>query len=127
MDRVRRFDRWGTNAALFALALQFVLSFGHVHIHGGWEAGHLAEAGLSLLAADDDSGAPSNPVDHHGADDDCAMCASIALAGSLLVPQAAILVRPVDAALACPSGRPAEAAPNNPTYHFNARAPPALS
>ncbi len=79
--RNRRFASW---LALTALALQLVLSFGHVHLDGIHRvsdrttvAGHSAR--VSQL-----------PAQHPGGDGDdyCAICATIYLASNSFVPQA---------------------------------------
>src|ERR1700742_1885430 len=69
----------GSRLALFALAVQFVLSFCHVH------AGKVAPASpygaLATVQAPDRGPAPKP---HTGADDLCAICATIGLlAGSV--------------------------------------------
>ena len=80
--------RWNrrrtTYAALFALALQLALSFGHVHL------GDVA-LGSSAAAAQK----PSEPAAPAGTvpdgDEGCAICAIIGLAGTPLVPDAPAL------------------------------------
>lgn len=73
--------------ALFALALQIVLSFGHVHPgdfrHVG---GGLAAGGISSAPS-----APSQQQPVRDADDYCAICATIHLAATSLLPQAPLL------------------------------------
>lgn len=86
----------GTRLALFALALQIVLSFGHVHL------GDFRHATNGLAVA----GTPPAPTDRpqhpaSDADDYCAICAAIHLAATSLLPQAPQLpvpfaVRPVE-------------------------------
>jgi hypothetical protein len=71
---------------LFALACQLVLSFGHVHA-SKFDVGSLASAAVETGNAPAD-GPPSspekNPVGLAG--DFCAICASISLAGALILP-----------------------------------------
>jgi hypothetical protein len=84
--------------ALFALALQLVVSFGHTH--GG-------DFGVASAVAADQShaGSPSGPVPAPPADrdrgstpdDGCAICASIALAGTLILTPPPALAVPVRA------------------------------
>ncbi len=80
--------------ALFALACQLVLAFGHVHLGNATSSlGSVYSAALSIsaVAADDHAAAnPSSPQKKpNGAVDDfCALCASINLAGTLVVPDA---------------------------------------
>jgi hypothetical protein len=75
----------GAYLALFALAFQLAVSFGHVH------PGRIAppSVGASVLAgaqpSADDRNAPSNPADRqHPADDLCPICTLIHLAGALV-------------------------------------------
>jgi hypothetical protein len=72
--------------AFFALACQLVLSFGHVHA-SKFGGGSLAFAAAETGNASAD-GLPSSPQkDPIGlAGDYCAICASISLAGTLILP-----------------------------------------
>jgi|HubBroStandDraft_6_1064221.scaffolds.fasta_scaffold533301_1 hypothetical protein len=77
--------------ALFALALQFVLAFGHIHsedIYG--------PARVAAVAAPGTDGGQPPPTGHpakHG-DDYCAICATVSLLGSSLVAAAPLLPTP---------------------------------
>jgi hypothetical protein len=92
--------RHGAKLALFALAVQLVLSFGHVH--GGTVHAAPLDAALALSASDI-AQTPSAPDTdhHHRAADPCAICAVMAMAGTalfaappvLLLPQAAVLLQ----------------------------------
>ena len=78
-------SRLGAYLALFALAFQLAVSFGHVHLE---RIAPLA-AGASVLAgaqpSGDDRNARSNPAGHeHPADDHCPICTLIHLAGALV-------------------------------------------
>src|SRR5262249_58428695 len=78
-------SRLGVYLALFALAFQFAVSFGHVHL----ERIAPVSAGASALAgappSTDDLNAPSNPAGReHLADDRCPICTLIHLAGALV-------------------------------------------
>jgi hypothetical protein len=77
--------RAGSYLALFALAFQLAVSFGHVHLE------HIApvSAGASALAgaqpSADDVTAPSKPAGREDlADDCCPICTLIHLAGTLV-------------------------------------------
>ena len=77
-------SRLGAYLALFALALQLAVSFGHVHLERITPA-----AGASALAgappSTDDLNAASNPAGReHRADDRCPICTLIQLAGALV-------------------------------------------
>ena len=115
MKWVRSNIRHGTRLALLALAVQFVLSFGHVH-------GIMAQTAPSIHATQQ-LPAPGHDSDQHP-DDFCAICAVMALASTavaatppaLPIPQAFELEHPpIDATVAHP--RPMRAA-------FQSRAPP---
>jgi len=94
--------------ALFALACQLTLTFGHVHI-GGFGGDKLsavnfgagkAGAGPAINATADpavDADAPAAPPpkDRSGlAGDFCAICANISLAAALILPILAIILAP---------------------------------
>jgi hypothetical protein len=94
--------RCGAYVALTALALQIVLSFGHVHAHvAGHAPSHLAAAGIDKSALAKALGHPpaqnpvQNPAQNPDDDDYCAICASISLASSTFVPLAPQLPVPV--------------------------------
>src|ERR1700704_3017314 len=138
MKWFRRNIQTGSRLALFALVVQFALSFGHFHWNAA-QAAQAIQAGLTradpayaqdLVAADTESEAPkqhrpSPPDTDQQPADACAICAVIALAGNalfatpplLLLPQAIeLLYLATDAEFAhLNSGRSA----------FQSRAPPA--
>ena len=88
MDRPMRWLynwRFGSWMALAALALQLVLSFGHVHldgVHRTYPA--LALSGLAAQASQLPAPHPGNDAD----DDYCAICATIFLAANSFLPPA---------------------------------------
>jgi hypothetical protein len=85
---------FGSRLALFGLAVQIVLSFGHVHLDGiGGKARSVAAANsLSVPLADTRD---KNPAHRRpGVDDYCAICASIHLAGTALATAAPQLTLP---------------------------------
>jgi hypothetical protein len=88
-------ESWcGCLGALFALACQLVLSFGHIHagqFGGGSIVWAVAESGDG--SADGPPSSPEkNPIGLAG--DFCAICASINLAGTLILPILAIILAP---------------------------------
>ena len=106
-----------TLLALFALALQLGLSFGHVH-HDRAVAGK--------TAISDQASAPSrdNGGDTDGRQDLCAICATVALANALIDSAPPVLPLPLEAVA---SETLAVAAANGPSTHplgFQSRAPP---
>ena len=77
--------RFGSCLALAALALQLVLSFGHVHLDGVHRAHPaLALSGLAAQASQLPAPHPGNDAD----DDYCAICATIYLAANSFLPPA---------------------------------------
>ena len=99
--------RHGSRLALFALAIQFVLSFGHFHGVAA-QAAPAIQSGPALLdlsyaraspAADAVSlSAQQQPASNHDSDqqsnDPCAICAVIALANSVLFATPPLLLLP---------------------------------
>ena len=85
--------RAGSYLALFALAFQLAVSFGHVHL----ERIAPPSVGASVLAhaqpAADDLNAPSNPAGDL-ADDHCPICTLIHLAGALVPAEMPLLALP---------------------------------
>jgi hypothetical protein len=118
--------RKGAGVALFALALQLVLSFGHVHLDRAALSGP-ALAGIAVSQAASDGGTPAAPGHHPDANDFCDICATIALTASLLMPQPAALVLPVAHAHRWASEFRPVVADSAPPVHFQARAPPVFS
>jgi hypothetical protein len=91
--------------ALFALTCQLVLTFGHIHL-GRISVAPVAiaaNAALAVNAGDDSAALPRAPPQKSPSgfgDDFCALCASINLANSLVVPTAPTLVPPISSELA---------------------------
>lgn len=87
--------RFGARLALFALALQLVLSFGHIHPEDLVGA---AAAGTHAVAAGQQAGhapKPSAPHRKSGGDDDiCAICALIQLVNTSVASAAPPLPAP---------------------------------
>jgi hypothetical protein len=83
---------FGGRLALFALAVQFILSFGHIHHEDIY--GPARPAVAANLPADHGQSAPGN---HSSKDDDdyCAICATIALLNNSFVAAAPLLPVPV--------------------------------
>jgi hypothetical protein len=79
MGWVRLHGRWGGGLALFALALQLVLSFGHIHL----DEIDAKPAAVATLAQ------PSGPADPPGHDDAAKFCDICATLHSLSVAQVA--------------------------------------
>lgn len=127
-QKLRRGGGW---LALAGLALQLVLSFGHVHaedIFGPLGRPMVQGQGPTILSADrrQDPAGSQNPAGDAAAEGACAVCAAMALAGSLVLPDPVKLPLPSGAAeQAAPPGdrlmlRPA------PFRLFQSRAPPTV-
>jgi hypothetical protein len=85
MGWFRSRSRWGSYLALFALAFQLVVSFGHVHLEGGTTT--TGPAWIVAKAAVDPASKQAPAV----ADDHCPICALIHLAGTLTPSEAPTL------------------------------------
>jgi hypothetical protein len=98
MKWLRSNIRIGSKLALFALAIQFVLSFGHFHgsTPASAEAGqpglhaaaHLAASHAAIRSKTPDHGPAGQPAD------DCAICAVAALANAMVVATPPYLLAP---------------------------------
>jgi hypothetical protein len=119
--------------ALFALACQFILSFGHVHLDRFPGTNNWAVAALAGKAVAAPAGKftiadlPTSPrqKDSSGLGDDfCAICASISLAGALVVPTAPTLLPEVSFFKELQWSFAATEARSIGHIHFNARGPP---
>jgi hypothetical protein len=86
MNWFRSRSKWGAYLALFALAFQLALTFGHVHLD---RFAPLSSSQFTVAGTDASSGAHNSPVDPAGrgdrADDRCPICTLIHLAGTLVV------------------------------------------
>jgi hypothetical protein len=109
-----------TWVALIAMAIQLVVSFGHVH---GDRLPHPADAN-NLSAAVDEQGAPAQSQDLNGS---CALCWLMQVAGTLVLPELTSL--PVRAThWEGPPPTPALPLPlPDRLYIFQARGPPPAS
>lgn len=103
--------------ALFALALQFGLSFGHFHNDLGIAVASAA-AGQSQASAPDSGGDQNH---HH---DLCAICSSLAMTGSALAPDTPPLPLPIALSNSRTTPDPETATPDNRRSAFRSRAPP---
>ena len=91
MKWVRSQIKHGSRLALLALAVQFVLAFGHFH----GSAAHAAPA-LSAISQAATNPAPSTPQpdSDQRSGDVCSICAVLALAGTVLFSEPPILLLP---------------------------------
>jgi hypothetical protein len=85
MSWFRSRSRAGAYLALFALAFQLAISFGHVHLERVAPLSAPANALASAQPSADDLSAPSKPAGRQNlADDCCPICTLIHLAGALV-------------------------------------------
>lgn len=107
MNWFRKHLRGGSRLALFALAIQFVMAFGHFHSlaaqaapaiqTGVTDAGFATTAGLAAQAAADEVAQkqqPPTPDTDQQPADACAICAVMSLAGNLLFATPPLLQLP---------------------------------
>ena len=96
MKWLRSNIKHGSRLALFALALQFALSFGHFHA-GAAQAPPAMQSGASIVDAVGDD-AQQQPASNHDSDqqpsDACAICAVVALANAMLFATPPLLLLP---------------------------------
>lgn len=120
MSWVRTHRRLGGTLALFALALQLVLSFGHVHARdfAGIPGSPVAQAQVT---------APHGGPDGDAADQDdayCLVCATVALSGTLVLPVLPALLPPANSINVSHWYRLADRRDRFEHALFSARAPP---
>jgi hypothetical protein len=101
--------------ALFALAMQFALSFGHTHVTA-------APANTTIAA----SGTSSDAPDHHDADALCVICIATAMTANALSPAGPALPLPVSLATVTFVSFSLMEAPRARTAAFHPRGPPSL-
>jgi hypothetical protein len=122
MSWFRSRGRWGAGLALFALACQLVLSFGHVHA-GQFVSSAAAAASQSATASADKG--PTAPAHPEGlADEFCAICSLINLAGSLMPSTAPALHVPMAVGLTSSEYAVTPALTVSSRTQIQARAPP---
>jgi hypothetical protein len=127
----------GSRLALFALAVQFVLSFGHFHAVAAQAAPGIQSAavqsGISyagILAAPDALSkatrqAPSDRDSDQHPDDYCAICAVVAMANAVLFATPPVLLLPQAAEFLYLATDAGFVRPNSVRVAFQPRAPPA--
>jgi hypothetical protein len=110
--------------ALLALAVQFVVSFGHIHREDIFGSAGAAPS-IAVPVANADQPSPANPPAKHG-DDYCAICATVSLLGQSFVAAAPVLPLPPVAQAIAHVDRVAAVfiAPRRAV--FQSRAPPAV-
>lgn len=101
MKWFRRHIRTGSRLALFALALQFVLSFGHFHLNAAQAAPAIQTLTDLTQAQSLASEAARQAGQQHAGDDDgqpsnepCAICAIMSMANQVVFATPALLLLP---------------------------------
>ena len=119
MSRVRFNRRFGSLVALFALAIQLALSFGHIHVEdilGPTATKIVHVGGQANTPADNDHDGPGHDV--------CAICAALSLTASSVLPTVELPATPVEHAYQWTVAvRPAQVS-FGINFSFQARAPP---
>jgi hypothetical protein len=108
--------RHGARVALFALAVQFALSFGHFH-------GIAAQAAPAIQSAQQQLPASNHDSDQHSGDS-CAICAVIALANAVLFAPPPVLLLPQAVEFSYLTADATPARLNSASVAFQPRAPP---
>jgi hypothetical protein len=122
MRFVRARQTSGTCVALVALLVQIVVSFAHIHRDDLVPVVSKSMPNASRLnpALPDDSRSPAPTKDH----DSCTICASMALVGSVVLPQPpTVVLAPVPCRLGLIE-RAIILASTDQHRHFQARGPP---
>jgi uncharacterized iron-regulated membrane protein len=133
MNWFRKHVRTGARLALLALAIQFVLSFGHFHAFAA-QAAPAVQAGLTqadpghvAISPARDAGAQKQQPSNHDRDhpsDGCAICAVIALATNLLLATPPALKLPQAIELPYLTSEAEFAHLKSAPHAFQSRAPP---
>jgi hypothetical protein len=112
-------------AALFALAVQGVLAFGHIH-RDDLGLPPLPAAGHAQIAthATPAPGGPANPDQSPAPDDYCAICASMAQIATAMPALPPLLIAPAPIEPIWPEAPAARTVATNFALSFQARAPP---
>ena len=135
MKWFRRHIKTGSRLALFALVVQLALSFGHFHFTSA-QAAPAIQTGLTHAALADAQGLaasetvsqpqqPSSPDTDQQPADGCAICAVMALAGSVLFATPPLLLLPQAVELLYLATDAEFAHLNSGRSAFQSRAPPA--
>ena len=131
MKWFRRHIRTGSRLALFALALQFVLSFGHFHADAAQaaaamqaQAGFVHDQGVAADAASQAQQRAPSHDDGRPSSEPCAICAVVSMANQLAIAAPALLPLPDAIELPSLTGDATFARLGTPWQAFRSRAPP---
>jgi hypothetical protein len=118
MNWFRKHLRDGSRLALFALAIQFALSFGHFHAVAAQAA-----PGAASQSAQPQQPASGRDSDQHP-DDACAICAVVAMANAVLFAAPPVLLPPQAVEFAYFDADAGFAHVSSAAVAFQPRAPP---
>ena len=130
MKWLRSNIKHGSRLALFVLALQFALSFGHFHEGAARAAPAVQSGSANSLSATDTASedAQQQPASNHDSDqqqgDVCAICALLALAKTMLFAAPPLLLLPQAIEILYLSTDAEFAHLNSARVAFQPRAPP---
>lgn len=130
MQWFRRNIRTGSRLALFALALQFVLSFGHFHFDAARAAASiqsltdLAQAQHFPAETTSERQQPAGHDDNQPAHEPCAICAVMSMANQIAFAPPAVLPLPDIVELHFVPAGGESARVGTPWPAFQSRAPP---
>jgi hypothetical protein len=113
--------------AFFALACQFVFTFGHVHFAN--VSAISAALASSAHAVNNSADAPTSPAQQTPAglaQDFCAVCNNISLANTLVLPASPASISPILIIQDLRWSLAAIELTSRDHFHFNARGPPEL-
>lgn len=127
MNWFRSRIRSGARLALFALAFQMAVSFGHMH-RDDLGLPPLPDADQTHFAASTAAATAPVPEHHQPAapDDYCPICASMALIATLLPSLPPVLITPDPIRRVWPMQMPVRSVSLQAALSFQARAPPSL-
>jgi Protein of unknown function (DUF2946) len=130
MNWFRKHLKFGSRLALFALTLQFVLSFGHLHFNAAQAAASIQSqtdlAQVQSLAAEVASQTQQQPTGHdeQPSNEPCAICAVMSMANQIVFVTAALLLLPDAVELLFLAIDAEFVHLNSPWSAFQSRAPP---
>jgi Protein of unknown function (DUF2946) len=118
MRWIRRNGRFCSWTAILALAIQLVLSFGHIHFES-------FQGSSAVIASSSQSQSNTSDDDERGAGHKfCAICVALNLTSSSVLPTVALPAIPVDQPYAWVAELQPAQVSSSVRFHFQPRAPP---
>jgi hypothetical protein len=118
MHWIRRNSHFGSWAAIFALAIQLVLSFGHIHLQ------NLQSSSAATAWSSQPQPNTSDDDDRGTGHDFCAICVALNLTSSSVLPTVALPAIPVDHPHKWVADLQPAQVSSSVRFHFQPRAPP---